>query len=129
MNREFKFRVWRHTDKEWGNVACIEVFDSSGVLEYLYQDQENTIQQYIGMKDKNDKEIYEGDIVKTIYDQIGKIEYDRVFTSFRILCGHTSVPITTYRFDELGKPVGLIEVIDKVIGNISENPELLNNQP
>ena len=63
------------------------------------------LMQYIGLKDKNGKEIYEGDIVKNRDGQIYEIEFK--FNSFN---GKYMVD-----FWEL-----------EVIGNIWENPELLN---
>ena len=61
MNREIKFRVWK-------NNTMLQVGD--GVLKEIYFDENNwnedkdgVLMQYIGLKDKNGKEIYEGDIL------------------------------------------------------------------
>lgn len=57
QNREIKFRVWDKINKK---------FFSQDVLNKLPLDiflASENIQQYTGLKDKNNKEIYEGDIV------------------------------------------------------------------
>ena len=83
---------------------------------------EKTIGQYTGLKDRNMKEIYEGDIVKFRFkedreefpDLIGYIEYQSTFAAFRIMSnqGSFKIDITEIKF------------IEK-IGNIYDNPELL----
>ncbi len=104
-NRELKFRVWLHDTKEWGNVSCIEVFNSTGKLEYLYQDQPYTIQQYTGLKDSKGVEIYEGDI---IFNDEDKEIVRWGFCSW--LCGNESFADLDMRFV-------------KIIGNVFENQE------
>jgi len=75
MNREFRFRVWNIEEKSWDNPAILEVFNKDGILRTLYDPVSNyVIQQYTGAKDKNDKEIWEGDIIN-YKDQQGTVEF------------------------------------------------------
>ena len=120
-NREIKFRVWLHDTKEWGNVSCIEVFNSTGKLEYLYQDQPYTIQQYTGLKDKNGKEIYEGDICNAGM-VTGPIDF--IIGGFSLASNPLIefLPKDACIFSPDYDP-SWIDV--EVIGNIMQNPELL----
>ena len=80
----------------------------------------NTIGQFIGLKDKNGTQIYEGDIVKYMghhyTESIGEIFYDKTCCCFSTKVkngkGYDVVDIDSY-----------LEL--EVIGNIYDNPELL----
>ena len=123
MNRQLKFRVWLHDTKEWGNVSCIEVFNSTGKLEYLYQDQPYTIQQYTGLKDKNGKEIYEGDIIQ--YHRCDSAYYLILKSVVYFYNGQFGFDLKGFNdmFFALGD-----EVCPEIVGNIFENPDYFKNK-
>lgn len=75
--------------------------------------------QYTGLHDKNGKEIYEGDIVNSNSAKgrrpvVEKVEFDKDITGFTPFCQYDS---------DCGVYVEMDKV--EVIGNIYENPELL----
>ena len=77
------------------------------------------IQFCTGMKDKNDKQIYEGDIIRCYYLKMhldGVVFWDSEELGFNVKAYDGEI----YRFIPTGKK----ETVE-VIGNIYENPELL----
>ena len=87
----------------------------------LREDSDYVLMQYTGLKDKNGKEIYEGDIVKTKYMDktfIVWVEYSDEYAEFVTKCKEIL-------FDD--EPLSDIGRADReVIGNIYDNPELLD---
>ena len=108
-----KFRVWNKTLHKYGHFAL-----KKGVSVSIVADLE--IEQYTGLKDKNGKEIYEGDIVDVSSVFISPTTVVVKFSEFS--CGYE--PFVNGCVDcyvPCGKDV-------KVIGNIHENPELLRKE-
>ena len=134
MNRPLKFRVW---DKKL-NKFTLGYDDDVGYFEEIYSDPPGIffaglrflnkysdryiIQQYTGLTDKNDKEIYEGDIVKfsRLFEKERKIKELKSFVRF---------DEGKFGFDLIGFN-GMFydlsyECRIEVIGNIFEHSELL----
>lgn len=140
--REIKFRAWCQKDKQmfsWKDVG-IESYNPY-LLVKRYEDDESLrrnwdsdliLLQYAGLKDKNSKEIFEGDILKWEFEKqrfadellevrwgsVGWVLFSKLFTKFGFPDGDDCSEINTKGYT----------VNSEVIGNIYENPELLKGK-
>lgn len=131
MNRVIKFRAWngfRHEMNKVLNVGWYEgiymnisLDTEEGQVDYNdtidNMECENIdLMQYTGLKDKNGKEIYEGDIVKLGTYTKGVVEYSDKYAQFVI----TNTNTIEYECEPLGDYTKI-----EVIGNKYDNLELL----
>lgn len=132
--REFKFRAWVLKDEALdGLMENTMEYDVESFHDPLYEYKRGNIilMQYTGLEDKNGRELYELDITK---DKFGNLD---VICWVNSSGAYATVPINLYLegeyeytvVDEFGTdcffennaPGDFLEVI----GNIYENPELL----
>ena len=126
-----KFRAWT----EEGKVMYYDVYpfkDDTLLLSYdeIAFDEvpasDFILMQSTGLKDKNGKEIYEGDIVKyeagcnTVTEEVA---YDKNFAGFGVRDANADIIFT---FWELAEDIDLISL--EVVGNIYNNPGLLEGE-
>ena len=129
MNREIKFRAQKSNNNE------IVYFD----LKYFLENDEDkmpdamqyvlkNIKQFTGLLDKNGTEIYEGDILKTLNNIV--FVFFGKHLSYVTMLGKKDTIETNGWLVKNAK--AHIDVLDEsfcngeVIGNICENPELLD---
>jgi hypothetical protein len=121
MNREIKFRIYYELNNEilYHNIQMklekqrvhIPIVSTKGkILEVV---------QYTGLKDKNGKEIYDGDILDC-EDRICKVvwhnqagQWDSDFIKYKGVLKSNGIDNVSFKYRAV------------VIGNIYENPELL----
>lgn len=133
-----KFRAWDGAKKEMfkdtfaitesGQVVVVEQEFITSPPDYVFVDH-LVIMQSTGIKDKNGKEIFEGDIVKRYRSPFFKAEWEYrieivIKEEARLLLGRKyGKNFWTIPFHSPFAKSDLLEVI----GNIYENPELLED--
>lgn len=120
--RDIKFRAWCETEKHmynWNNLLnqnLKNIFTITKSCGY-------NLMQYTGLKDKNGKEIYEGDIIEWTTHSGHKykfsVKYSNKYAQYII--------VNTKGISMEYEPLGDFENIE-VIGNIYNNPELLEEK-
>jgi uncharacterized phage protein (TIGR01671 family) len=127
--REIKFRAWEKATQEMISDFLIESKDGECFGKYSQEAHpEWILMQFTGLKDKNEKEIYEGDIVKS---SVRNLIVGFANGHFMIHGGNKPEDILTYNHEDLWKALGKISKFEKeenrveIIGNIYENPELV----
>lgn len=146
MNDRFRFRAWDKQDKELiyeaENTYDCQSYNGHTIwhdnFACLLDDEERyTVEQCTGLKDKNGKLIYEGDIILSnmeyggthfvivgdvrgyCYDAVAVVEYKQYLANGKETWGGLSS--TAYHIITDHGPC-------EVVGNIHENPELLEDK-
>lgn len=117
QQRAIKFRAW---DK-----AYRKMFEARDVSALVQEPKVFALMQYIGLKDKNGVEIYEGDIVRYNTGEMWFVEWDAkqagiIYMNRQVVDKEGRKKPSGIGYGQLP---GSHEV--EVIGNIYENPELL----
>lgn len=122
---EIKFRAWDNENKRllsWWDICSY--YNLLSMLDPMAKNHDRyEVMQYTGLKDRNGKEIYEGDIVVwNKYNGMGlyKIKYQIVWFEDEAGFRGISLEDNPSVLNLNNSRVGL-----EVIGNIYENPELL----
>lgn len=126
--REIKFRAWDRELKEWTNYSISNI--DGTLIDFLNKEtgfwesdrggERFVLSQYTGLKNFNEKEIYEGDIVKAVgfSKWIGVAKYSGKNQAFVFECidkNYRRNIVFMSQFDQAFK----------ILGNIYENPEML----
>lgn len=136
--KELKFRVWEEREKEYDTWSYI--LDESGNLyrntygALIECDKKDyIIEQYTGLKDKNGKEIYEGDIVAVKDDDIpfalvNALTTEKWLVRFNKHRASFTMVKSTRRRNFIRTFQNTKQDDIEVIGNIHENDDLLEKK-
>ncbi len=141
MSREIRFRAWHESYQCMCDPNYIDMdgdcYDESYRFDggHLECDRNYVLMQFTGLTDKNGKEIYEGDILditSELFTNFGNTPTGKFDTTYKeVFWKEDGWAVRTLKSANtvVGSEVKILTVPAKfgvVIGNIYENPELLN---
>ena len=131
MQDRFKFRIWDKFCETWLTDFAI---NQDGEINRFFNNEEALKRRFVlmqstGLKDKNGKLIYEGDLVRYAEYEIEEIEPEWEYTEI-VWGGNHHYPTFDLKIHEFDCN-GLSYIFNEgwtieVVGNIYENKELLN---
>jgi len=129
--REIKFRAWDKKEKKMRWWVDSIVWTANGEVESIEQcsaihceankAEDVDLMQYTGLKDKNGKEIYEGDVLKFEEGDTAQVVW--MDDGFKLVGDEFEGDAL---FPQIRSTDGEPAIWSEVIGNIYENSELLN---
>lgn len=133
-----KFRAWDDARDEYFEVRSLSFpVSSNDKLGIVATAGDQTaygpnmiLEQYTGLKDANGKEIYEGDILATSSKIAGKRITDYLKVDWRedyagFFCGEKPLYACLNEWDN---DIKYPQTFPEIVGNVHENPELLEAQ-
>lgn len=126
--RKFKFRAWIDCKEPIKNFMVYSEKSLGDFFDHTLYGLKYTLMQYTGLKDKNGKEIYEGDVVKRNNRRfpdrrnVWRVEWREGSSGWALF-----VP-ATYEHSRNKRLLEKFMIGDsnyEVIGNVYETPELL----
>lgn len=125
--RLIKFRAWDKTSKILVEVLEIDWLENRLVMQTLGKSTERwtnfldnvELMQFTGLLDKSGKEIYEGDIIKMPHFYYGHAKKQPNGVRLKVVTWRETAAATGFDISKNNHSA-------EVIGNIYENPELLN---
>ena len=122
MTREIKFRAWDKKAKVWLEWGTFDLF-------VILKNDRYAVVEYTGLKDKNRKEIYEGDICQDDCGHLMEIKFGELPLDKGSDCVCTYQSFYAKDYGKIGEaPWNECNEIGEwfeIIGNIYENPDLL----
>lgn len=130
---ELEFQVWNHESKRMDDVHRLDFINNGYWVQtgqcsdcgfWVFPPEEFTLRQYTGLKDKNGKKIFNGDIVNSFYGK-GVVTYIQGNGWFIKTSEDIKKWYDTYEEAQHRLSWNEVEKLE-IIGNIYEHSHLIN---